>query len=116
MSNQNRRELRRRDRELLESAWKELSRVPATYTGRSSLTRSSVSVAKFKGLCERCGSPIKVGQDIRFHLDFGAAVHDGCRPPKVTARTNAAAHTSRVAARTPPPCPECHLEHADECW
>ena len=112
------------DDELLASAWRDLSRAPTTYRGRNSSTRSPVRVAKFQGLCERCGSPIEVGQDIRFHNDFGAAVHDGCRPPKLTVRTKGAgasppphATTAKVAHAQPLLlCPHCHLEHAGECW
>lgn len=109
------------DRELLASAWRDLSRAPATYSGRSTADRSPVFVAKFGGECERCGSPIKVGQDIRFHRDFSDPVHDGCKPAKATVRATGAGASpppctaARVKARPPRPCPLCHLEHGGEC-
>ena len=110
------------DRELLASAWRDLSRAPATYSGRSTAIRSAVFAAKFPSQCERCGSPISVGQDVRFHLDFSDPVHDGCNPPRATARATGAGASppprtaARVKARPPRPCPDCHLEHGGECW
>ena len=117
----NLRRLRKYDRALLASALEELSRATPTYTGRSSSTRTRVFSARYESICERCGFQIAVGQDIRYHRDFSSAVHDGCRPPKVTIRTTAATAPPKRVAKTVPPqqpplCPECHLEHAGVCW
>jgi hypothetical protein len=117
----NLRRLRKYDRELLAAALEELSRAAPARTGSSNSTRSAVYAARYGSICARCGFPITVGQDIRFRHDFGA-VHDGCRPPKVTIRTISTASTPQprsapvMPARRPMLCPECHLEHAGGCF
>lgn len=93
-------------------------------SGGTASARWPVLVARYESLCQRCGLPIRVGQDILFHRDFPGAVHDGCRPPRLTVRTMGAgastaprATTAKVAhARPLLLCPRCHLEHAGECW
>ena len=118
----NLRRLRKYDRELLASAVRELSRATPAYTGTSSSTRSRVFPARRGDVCVRCGFMIMVGQDIRYHRDYGSYVHDGCRPPKVTIRTadRVAVPQPRAAPATPPRqpqlCPECHLEHVGGCF
>lgn len=102
------------DKALLASAWAELGRAPKARVGRSSRKRSAVFIARNEGICGRCGHPIKVGQDIRFHDDFPGVVHTGCRPPKVTTRW--VRGRAVQALRQPVICSECHLEHAGECW
>lgn len=84
--------------------------------------RSASWIARYEGSCERCGMPIKVGDDIRYHNDFSCAVHDGCRAPSVTTRTDTVADSRPVrairaaAVREPELCPECQLAHAGACW
>jgi len=114
--------LNRLDHALLESAWAELARAPRACTGTHSSTRSGLFRAWYPGICNRCGFPITVGQDIRFHRDFDRFVHNGCRAPTVTVRMAkpVALRQPRTAkemtAQQPPLCPECHLEHAGVCW
>lgn len=111
----------RSDRQLLASAWAEVARAPRARVGRSSTRSSAVFTARRAGFCARCGFDIRVGQDIRYHSDFTGVIHDGCRAPRVTVRTpktaSRQARTTGVAvARTPELCPECHEEHAGDCW
>ncbi len=117
----NLRKLRKYDRALLVSAVEEILRAPTPPTAKVRSGRTRVFIARYEGICDRCGFPITVGQDIRFHRDFDRFVHNGCRPPKVTIRTTAAtAPPTRTAKATapqqPPLCTECHLEHAGVCW
>jgi hypothetical protein len=98
---------------LLVSALEAFSHAPKTYAGRSTSDRSAIFSAKYNGLCERCGFPIKVGQDIRYHNDFSGVVHSGCRAPDVTTRLRF--RTTARVVRQPVLCPASNLEHAGEC-
>ncbi len=116
------RELSRADRALRASARRGVPRAPRTYTGRSTSERSAVFLARYSGYCGRCGFEIRVHQDVRFHRDFDGVIHDGCRAPAVTIRTTGVTTGRRTRTtgagvyRQPEFCPECHLEHAGECW
>jgi hypothetical protein len=117
-----RKKLSRSDRRLLASAWAEVAQAPRARVMGSSPMRSGVFSAKYPGVCERCGSPITSGQDIRFHYAYSGAVHDGCRAPKATPGSAGGASrrprtTAGVVRPQPPLCPDCHTEHAgEECW
>lgn len=115
------RRLSKYDQALLASAMRNLFRAGPAYTGRTSSTRSRVFMARYAGVCVRCECPITVGQDIRYHRDHGGYAHQGCRAPKVTSRTAHAVvkppRPPRARAKPQPPlCPECHTEHAGECF
>ena len=101
-------------RALLASAWEEVGRAPRARIGRSSRTRSAVFSARYEGFCDRCGFPIKVGQDIRYHDDFPGVVHTGCREPEVAIRVRQV--RTAQPPRRPAVCKDCHIEHAGECW
>lgn len=107
--------LSRDDRALLASAWRELHGDSNVITdSRSSLRHSASFTARYAGICDRCGLPIEVGQDVRFHRNFLGVVHTGCRAPAVNIHRvdrQTVENTRQLSV-----CPDCHLEHAGPCW
>lgn len=101
---------------LMDSAWRELRGVTTSVTGteRSSRRRSSAFAARYSGICDRCGLPIRVGQDARVQRDFAGVVHTQCCAPEVSVG-RVDDRTARFA-RQLSLCPACHLEHAGEYW
>ena len=114
--------LSKSDIDLLRSAWAELASAPKARVGRSSLMRSACFSARFVSVCERCGSPISVGQDIRYHRDYDGPVHAGCRPrqrmiPTAVGGVSGELRMARAtSSRQPGLCVTCNLEHAGDCW
>jgi hypothetical protein len=102
------------DNALMDSAWRELRGIATSVRadGRSSTRHSAPFTARYGGICDRCGLPIR--QDLRFHRDFAGVVHTGCRSPKVGVRRIDLQTVEN--ARQPSVCPDCHLEHAGQCW
>jgi hypothetical protein len=78
--------------------------------------------AQYGGFCGRCGRVVETGQMIQCHSDYYGVVHVGCDGPQVVARASKAVArpptrgAGAAAVRRPPLCPDCHLEHAAECW
>jgi hypothetical protein len=99
---------------LLASTWSEVRGAEAIiHPGRSSSTRTAPFSARYRGLCERCGRWINLGDEIRYHRDFDGPVHSGCRAPEFTV-----AEKPVVTGRRDPTtlCLSCFLIHSGECW
>lgn len=102
------------DEQLLASAWRELRAAPKVKTfGTSSSNRSAAFVARFVSECNRCGRPIRRGDDIRYHADYSQPVHSGCRGPAYEPLS--VERTVSTGMRQPAKCAECHLEHVGPC-
>ncbi|CAM5741940.1 hypothetical protein MAUB1S_02960 [Mycolicibacterium aubagnense] len=85
-------------------------------TGRRTERQSHLVLARRQSVCPRCEKPIKRGDSIRVHVDYPAAVHDGCRSPHAGPRSSSIAPTV-TGQRAPELCQTCWLEHSagSEC-
>ena len=111
------------DLELLRSAWRELrgAATGITPTSIGSTPRKPLR-AFFASLCPCCEEPIRIGDEIRRHSGLGLYSTLGASPSLYPSRSADLIPVS-LSPRSPQPvrpalsvCPECHLEHAGECW
>ena len=81
-------------------------------TGQESKTYSRAFLARWGGVCDRCGHRYEEGDCIKYHNDYSNVVHDNCTDKDAVRVSDGVKVTG---ARKPPLCTDCWLEHNGEC-